>query len=74
LRPTSPHLHFIDVHDATADAIKDAFGTVSKKITALQRKLIVRTTKRQRRQALFALPLSTDQPRTSLRRIQIIQR
>ncbi len=63
--PDKPNLHFIDVHDATADAIQDAFGTVSKKITALQQKLIVRTT--TTRQALFALPLSADQPRSSLR-------
>jgi hypothetical protein len=71
--PDKPNLHFIDVHDATAYAIQDAFGTVS---TALRQKLIVRTTKRQRqrRQALFTLPLSADQPHSSLRRIQIIQR
>jgi hypothetical protein len=40
--PDKPNLHFIDVHDATADAIQDAFDTVSTKITALQQKLIVR--------------------------------
>jgi uncharacterized protein YegL len=39
-----PNLHYIDVKDATHDAIRDAFGTVTKKITALQQKLIVRTT------------------------------
>ncbi len=58
-----PNLHYIDVKDTTSDAIRDAFGTVSKKITALQQKLIVRTLT-----ALFALPLSADQPRNSLRR------
>jgi uncharacterized protein YegL len=42
--PGKPNLHFIDVHDASSQAILDAFGTVQKKIYALQQKLIVRTT------------------------------
>jgi hypothetical protein len=41
--PDKPNLHYIDVKDTTSDAIRDAFGTVTKKITALQQKLIVRT-------------------------------
>jgi hypothetical protein len=69
--PDKPNLHYIDVHDATSDAIRDAFGTVSKKITALQQKLIVRTLTtttissrgRHQQSAVPALP-----------RIQVIQR
>ena len=42
--PDKPNLHFIDVATATADAIRAAYGTVTKRIYGLQQKLLVRNT------------------------------
>jgi hypothetical protein len=79
--PDKPNLHLIDVHDATADAIQDAFGTVSKKITALQQKLIVRTTTTTTTTTSVVRAPAVRRPATqqslaqsSQSRIQIIQR
>jgi hypothetical protein len=77
--PDKPNLHFIDVHDA--DAIQDAFGTVSKKIAALQQKLTVRTTTTTTTTTSVVRAPAVRRPATkqssaqsSQSRIQIIQR